>query len=251
MEAASNKNLVDETYERILQLLSDRIWTGTENLSDAGLAQGLGVSRTPVRMALSRLESEGLVRKAPNKGWSPIPLTLKDIEDIFDLKEALEVLAVRRAAARITPQAAAILTTAIADMQSAATTDDLRRWISADDRFHQYIYEVVGNERLARSMGWLDAQWYRFRMGYLAQEGDLTRLYAEHLAIAEAIAGGNDDAAANAIAAHLGHVRDAILRITRDVLMPFTGMAGAPGGRGGLDDGRKAWDQRPRTTEPA
>src|SRR5450759_3869501 len=101
--AMTATDLAGQVYTRILGILSNRIWTGAETLNDVTLAQSLGVSCTPVRLALAKLANQGLVRKMPGKGWVPIALTLKDIRDIFEIKEALEAQAVRRAAELIHP----------------------------------------------------------------------------------------------------------------------------------------------------
>jgi DNA-binding GntR family transcriptional regulator len=225
------KTLVDQVHDRLLTVLSNRIWTGTESLGDAGLAQSLGVSRTPVRMALARLESEGLVRKVPGKGWAPTPLTLQDIQEIFDMKEALEALAARQAAEQMTPGGAEALADAVGEMRTAAREHDLASWIAADDLFHAIIYEAAGNQRLQHSMQWLDSQWYRFRMGYISQEGQLALLYEEHRLIAEAICEHDGPRAADCVLKHLQYVRRSILQITRDVLMPFLGASGAQAAR--------------------
>lgn len=226
--AMTATDLAGQVYTRILGILSNRIWTGAETLNDVTLAQSLGVSRTPVRLALAKLANEGLVRKMPGKGWVPIALTLKDIRDIFEIKEALEAQAVRRAAELITPAAAEELRGVVQQMHEAESRCDLRRWIQADDSFYQLLFKIDGNERLTHTIELLDSQWYRYRMGYLAQENCLGVLYEEHRPIAEAVIAGDGDGASVAIIQHLTHVRNQILKITRDVLMPFLGIADAP-----------------------
>lgn len=221
-------DLTGQVYTRILSILSNRIWTGAETLNDMTLAQSLGVSRTPVRQALAKLADNGLVRKLPGKGWVPIALTLKDIRDIFEIKEALEAQVVRRAAELITPAVSEELRGVVQLMHEAESRGDLRSWIEADDRFHQLLFTIDGNERLTHTMALLDTQWYRYRMGYLAQENCLGILYEDHRLIAEAVIAGDGDGAAAAVIRHVTNVRDQILKIMRDVLMPFMGIADAP-----------------------
>lgn len=217
--------LVDFVYDELVNLVTGKGFVGPDDLSDARLAQDLGVSRTPVRMALARLESEGLVCRVRGKGWIVSPLTIKDIEDIFDLQELLESFTARQAATKMTPEAAAKLMKTVDDMKQAAAEGDVQEWFAADERFHDILYEVVGNERLRRFMGRLAAQWYRFRMGYVALEGQMAILYEEHRKIAEAIVSGNPDLAAENVVKHDRHIRDNLVNITRNILEPFLGSA--------------------------
>ena len=221
----NTKDLVQQAYDDILKLITERIWSGSESLSDIGLAHQLGMSRTPVRLALARLESEGLVRQAPGKGWVPCQLTVHDLEHIFDMKEALEALVARQAAAGITAETQRALAQALAEMQTAVTGDNLQQWCAADDAFHEILYGIVGNDRLHECVRRLNNQWLRYRMGYLAQENHLPTLYHQHQLIAEAIIAGESNLAAEYTVQHLRHVRTSIIQIMKQVLIPFLGTA--------------------------
>jgi DNA-binding GntR family transcriptional regulator len=220
----ARRDLVDQVYERVKALLAERIWVGSENLSDASLAQSLGVSRTPVRMALSRLQSEGLVQRAPGRGWSVSSLTAKDIEEIFDIKESLEAFAVDRAAAQISPGDAEGLQEILTQMRQAMHAGDLSAWCCADDRFHALIFRVADNPRLTDTIRRLDSQWLRYRLGYVAQEEHLAVIYEQHRRMAEAVCARDGAQAAALTLEHLRHVRTSILKIRRDVLSPFMGI---------------------------
>jgi DNA-binding GntR family transcriptional regulator len=216
-------DLVDNVYDQVVATINGRGLIGPDDISDGVLAQQLGVSRTPVRMALARLESEGLVRRVHGKGWVVITPTLKDIEDIFDVQETLEMLVVRKAAERIGPEASARLMLIADELKRAAEGGDLGEWFAVDQRFHDLLYTVVGNDRLTRYMGQLASQWYRFRAGYIAIEGQLAVLYQEHRAIAEAIVARDPDRAAECVLQHDRHIRQNLVTIVRNILAPFQG----------------------------
>jgi DNA-binding GntR family transcriptional regulator len=220
----THENLVDRVYDQIVALINDKgLLMSQEDLGDVRLAQRFGVSRTPVRMALARLESEGLVHRVPGKGWIIASLTLKDIEDIFDLQEILESFAARRAAEKISPDTAADLMKIVDEMKEVAGEGNSDKWFAVDTRFHDLIYEVVGNDRLKRMMSQLTAQWYRFRVGYVALNGQMHILYEEHCRIAEAIVSGDPDLAAESVLEHLRHIRGNLVSILDNILVPFLG----------------------------
>jgi DNA-binding GntR family transcriptional regulator len=221
---SNGTNLVDQVYEQIVGLLTERLWTRAEDLSDLSLAQKFGVSRTPVRMALARLESEGLVQRVPGRGWFASPLTTKDIEEIFDLKVTLEPFAARQAAEKITPDLATALLAIIEDMKRAADDKSLEEWSAADMRFHDLLFRIAGNDRLRQFVTRLSSQWYRYRVGYITPPGQMDVLWEEHRVIAEAIAAGNPDLAADNSRKHIQHTRTRLLEITRSILAPYLGV---------------------------
>lgn len=218
-----NPSLVDTVYEQILSWLNDRGLTGTETLHAASLAEELRVSRTPVNMALVRLECEGLIEKNDGKGWATIPLCLKDIEGIFDLKDLLEPLTVRRAAERITPQAAETLLSIVEEMERASAANDLESWLAADRRYHDLLHDLAGNRFLKRFQEQLNNQLYRLEVGHFAMEGRMETACAEHRQVAEAIAAGQPEQAAECALAHIRALRESMLNVVKNVLIPFLG----------------------------
>jgi len=221
--SVNDKNLEIQVYEQILTLLPRQGLTDASNFTDQKIAQTLGVSRTPVRMALARLESEGLVRKAPGRGWIAAPLTLKDIEEIFDLKEILETIVARTAAEKITPESAEALMNILDEMKQIAAEENLEKWFGADDRFHDLLLNLVGNERLKRFLKRLNSQYFRFRVGFTMMDGRMAAAYEEHRQVAEAIVSGNPELAAENTLNHLRHIRTNLVSIIKKILIPFMG----------------------------
>jgi DNA-binding GntR family transcriptional regulator len=213
--------LVDRAYKYLTTLLTSRGLSGPADINDVRIAESLGVSRTPVRAALARLESEGLVIKVQGKGWIAAPLTLKDIEEIFVLLEVLEVLVARHAAERITPQSAKALKQIVDEMGEAVESSDLAQWYAADNRYHDLLYRITDNSKLRRIMEQLNAQWYRFTPGYMSlYGGQMPILYEQHRAIAEAIISGDPHLACENTKDHLALVRQNLVTII-DNVSPF------------------------------
>ena len=221
--SARSVSLVDGVYDQIVTEINSRGLMGQLDINDGRLARSLGVSRTPVRMALSRLESEGLVCRAHGQGWVIATPTLKDIEDIFDLQEALDSLMIRKAAERITPEAAANLMQILDEMRQTAEQGETEKWLAADRRFTEFLCATAGNYRLRRFLTQLSAQWYRLRFAYIATQGELLTLYEEHRAIVEAVVAGDPDLAAEQAAKHIRHNRQKLITVIGCVLAPFLG----------------------------
>ncbi|MGQ9779774.1 MAG: GntR family transcriptional regulator [Bacillota bacterium] len=221
--AESEKSLEDQVYDQLLNLLLKRGVADTGTLSDQSVAESLGVSRTPVRIAFARLESEGLLLRSPGKGWALAPLTPADIEEIFELKEVLETMVARKAAMKITPAVAETLKAIVEEMRQISAEGNLEKWLEVDDRFHDVLFGLSGNERLKRFVKQLNNQYHRFRVGFLMTEGRMLSSYEEHRAIAEAVMARDPDLAVENTLKHLHHVRSNLLSIMEKVLIPFLG----------------------------
>jgi DNA-binding GntR family transcriptional regulator len=214
---------VDSVYDQILSWLNDRGLSGPETFHAAALAEELQVSRTPVNMALVRLECEGLIEKDKGRGWTTVPLCLQEIDGIFDLKDLLEPLTARRAAENITPEAAATLLGIVEEMEQASETDDLEGWLAADNRYHNLLHDLVGNRFLSKFQEQLNNQLYRLEVGHFALEGRMETACEEHRRIAEAIAAGRPDRAAECALTHVRTLRTSMLSVVKNVLIPFLG----------------------------
>ena len=222
-DTARADTLVEQVYSQVLNLLYRRGLTGVETLNGGNLAESLGVSRTPVNLALARLEGEGLVHRSATKGWVTIPLTLEDIEEIFDLKEVLEPLTARKAAQRITPEAATELMSIVDDMEMASKTRDLEKWLTADHRYHTLLFSTARSRCLARFQVDLNNQLYRLWVGYSSMEGHMAQSCVEHRIVAEAIVAREPDLAAERASQHIHSLRSSLIDVIKNILIPFLG----------------------------
>lgn len=184
-----------------------------DSLSEAALAQRLSTSRTPVREALARLAKEGLVRLAPGRGARVTDISLADIRDLFQLREALEALAARLAAANATA-AVDELNRLIACFGDYVTTDGsphLEGYYALTSALDDMLVRLAANRRLEQALRDVWAHSRRLRQ-YASH--DVIRLEAsarEHVTILQALKDGDADRAEAAVRQHMANSRRAIL----------------------------------------
>ena len=139
-----------------------------QRVLEQDLAAAFGMSRTPVREALIRLEQEGLVEILPRRGMRVLPISAADMAEIYELLTALEARAAERLAGRKpTPESVAPLTRALDRMEAALEAGNLKAWARADDRFHRQLVALAGNRRLAEMARTVFDQAHRARMATL------------------------------------------------------------------------------------
>lgn len=143
----SRVKIADSVTNEIRQLiLSGEIADGSPLRQDA-LAELMGTSRIPVREALSRLESEGLVASFPHKGYVVTGLSRSDIEELFDLRIVLEPDLIRHAIPRMTEQDLAVATAILAEYDAALLTGDVDTWGDLNRQFHMALYAPSGRSK--------------------------------------------------------------------------------------------------------
>lgn len=144
------RSFAEEAYLRLkAQILDNELPPGHRAL-EAELAESLGMSRTPVREALLRLQGEGLVRVEPRRGMLVLAISPVEMAEIYDVLSALETMAAETLA-RLKPDSERMkpLWQAVEEMDFALADDDLDRWADADETFHRSLVEVCGNGKLA------------------------------------------------------------------------------------------------------
>lgn len=174
-----------------------------ERLMEIALAQKLGVSRTPIREAIRKLELEGLVVMAPRKGAEVAEITLKDLRDVLEVRKNLEELAVELACKKATEADIEEMKAAHEEFIKTISQKDLTVIAEADVKFHDVIYKITGNKRLIQILNNLREQMYRYRLEYIKDEKKRMIVTDEHLQIIEAIEGKNVDSAKNYIQVHI------------------------------------------------
>ena len=165
-----------------------------ERLMEIALAERLGVSRTPVREAMRKLELEGLVVMIPRRGAQVANITEKDLNDVLEVRIALENLSIENACARMTEEQLA----------------------EADVAFHEVIYKSSDNRRLNQVLNNLREQIYRYRVEYLKDEETRNLLVKEHEEIYEAIRNRDVKQAQEISYQHIENQREAIIRSIRE-----------------------------------
>ena len=174
-----------------------------ERLMEIQLANKLGVSRTPIREAIRKLELEGLVLMIPRKGAEVAEITEKNLRDVLEVRCALEELAVQLACDRIDKQGIRDLQQAAKNFESVLDSADITKIAEADVAFHDIIYMATDNKRLIQLLNNLREQMYRYRIEYLKKKEYYPRLLAEHQDIIQAIANGERERATKITSQHI------------------------------------------------
>ena len=187
-----------------------------ERLMEIQLAERLGVSRTPIREAIRKLELEGLVLMIPRRGAIVASITEKDLKDVLEVRRTLEIMAGEIACERITPELLEQLKNTGHEFMVRKDTNDFTSLAEVDVKFHDIIYAATGNQRLISILNNLREQMYRYRLEYLKDTGSHERLNSEHYEIYEGIRNGDKETVKAAIGRHIDNQRDAILAAIRE-----------------------------------
>ena len=186
-----------------------------ERLMEIALAERLGVSRTPVREAMRKLELEGLVVMIPRRGAQVANITEKDLNDVLEVRIALENLSIENACARMTEEQLAELKRAGRNFEETIKEGNLVKLAEADVAFHEVIYKASDNRRLNQVLNNLREQIYRYRVEYLKEEETRNVLVKEHEEIYGAIKNRDVKKAQEISFRHIENQREAIIRSIR------------------------------------
>lgn len=183
-----------------------------ERLMEIALADKLGVSRTPIREAIRKLELEGLVVMAPRKGAKVASITERDLNDVLEVRKGMEVLAISLACERITKEEMEHLEEIEAHFQTLIESDNLTELAEVDVQFHDTIYQATNNKRLVQLLNNLREQMYRYRMEYLKDIAVRRTLAEEHKSICEALRARDEKKALDYVQLHIDNQQKAIIR---------------------------------------
>jgi DNA-binding GntR family transcriptional regulator len=179
----------EEAYRKLRNWIIDGTLLPGEVLRDHAIAGSLGVSRTPVREALRRLQDEGLVETALNRWTRVAPLDLTKARETYAVIESLEVLALERAFPNLTPADLQDMAQANRAMQSAAEQQELMEAVIADEAFHEVLTARAGNGVLAALLAQLKTQLRRVELAYFDVASRAHGSFREHAAIVKALKG--------------------------------------------------------------
>lgn len=196
------KPLREIVFESMREAIMSGILEPGERLMEIQLAEEMGVSRTPVREAIRKLELENFVVMIPRKGAYVAGVSSKDVADVFEIRSALEGLAAGLAAERITEEELEQMEQAL--FYRAVEGDlDLEQVVKLDTDFHALVYKASRNERLIQILANLREQIQRFRTTSLAVPGRNKLAIEEHRMIVEALRSRNSEEAQSLAMAHI------------------------------------------------
>ena len=205
--------------ETVCEALRDAIRRGIlepgERLMEVQLAEELGISRTPVREAIRKLEQEGYVIMMPRRGTYVSSVSVHDVKEIFEIRSALESLSTGLAAIRIEPEELEKLRALLAELEGHIERKDIDKIVATDVEFHGLLYQVSRNDRLVAIISNLKEQLARFRTLSMSYPGRLQETLEEHRAMVEAIAAGDVEAARDAAERHMERAEETLLKAMR------------------------------------
>lgn len=188
--------MVDVAYAALkYEILSTRMLPGFQ-ATEPEVAERLGMSRTPVREALIRLQADGLVSLIPRRGMRVLPISAADMNEIYEILTAIEPHAAAALALQcLDEEALEPLVRATDEMEQALEVPDLNAWAEADDRFHRALLDLHGNVRLSAIAGALFDQAHRARMITLRLRDMPYRSTQDHRQILQALRDGDPERA--------------------------------------------------------
>jgi DNA-binding GntR family transcriptional regulator len=214
-----NRTLREQVVDHLREeILSNRLAPG-EELGEVALARSLGISRGPLREALGQLAAEGLVTIVPRRGAVVRLLSEQEFVEAYQVREALESLAIKLAVPRLSDRDKAELHLMSEDMERAADAGDSDHFFEVNRRFHSRLVHASGNRKLEEVHGQLVAQMTRLLKQSVALRGGMAQSAAEHRAILEAVDAGDPDLAARLLETHI-EVPQRMLRASAPSAIP-------------------------------
>lgn len=196
--------LKERAYETLKELILNETFPAGTFLSERQLTVRLGMSKTPIRSALERLEAEGLVIVSPQQGILVREISLQEVVDLFDIRIALETFVVDHIAGKIPPTQRAQLEGNLEAQAKAAEGGDVNTSTRLDFEFHLILCAALGNREIVRTMLSLRDRLYRV-IHHISSRipGRLQASYQDHLAIAQAVLSGDAEGAVRQVREHL------------------------------------------------
>lgn len=204
--------LRDVVFNTLRQAIITGEFVPGERLMEIALANRLGVSRTPVREAIRKLELEGLVVMIPRKGAEVARITEKDLRDVLEVRSSLEELAAGLATERLDDESREKIQTALDNFREAIETDDNPKIADCDVEFHDTVFEATQNKRLIQIINNLREQIYRYRLEYVKDTAYHVVLLKEHEELVEAMFSGDKERAQEIMKRHIDNQEETVIK---------------------------------------
>jgi DNA-binding GntR family transcriptional regulator len=212
----------EDTYssaqQRAYHYIRDRIVEGSlpggDKLNPAAIAEDLGISRMPVREAIVQLDAEGLVTNRPNRGAIVTPLHPEDVEELFEMRAALEGIAARHAAERCTDIDLHELS--IIAERMARAEHDAHQWLRAHDSFHEYMCSMAQRRRLEVEVRRIRSAVHPYLLIYNRVYNRVEMEGAEHIALIEALRSRNPVLAEQSFKHHVATAGVGVIAFLRE-----------------------------------
>jgi DNA-binding GntR family transcriptional regulator len=219
-ESVEQRSMRELAYQLVQRKIASRMLRAGAPVSEQAMAREAGVSRTPMREAIRQLVAEGVLQEVPGRGVVVVRLDLRDLEEIYEIREALEVQAAARLARQlVSDEALASLRALTGEIDGLARglrdagherlgAAQMRRFESANIGFHTYLLQLAGNRRALGIVTGLRTLVRILAMPRLGLTPDLLeKIHRDHCEIVEAIAAGDEARAAAAVMSHVSGSR--------------------------------------------
>jgi len=204
--------LADRAYESLRSSLQSGAYPPGTFLSERQLALRLGMSKTPLKSALVRLEAEGFLRISPQQGIVVREPSVQEVGDLFDLREAIETFVAQKLAGRIAAADALRLRANLKEQAAAAKNRDAAEATRLDTEFHMMLCGFLGNREILQSLSRMRDKLNMLILGNLTRVPDrMATSYREHAAIAAALLRGRAPRAVELVRRHLDYGRNLVL----------------------------------------
>jgi DNA-binding GntR family transcriptional regulator len=205
------RSVVDEVYDSLKKSVVEGVYQPGQRLRALRLAHELKVSRTPVKEALVRLEQEGLIRREEGSGFIVRGLSVREILNLYRVRDILEVEVAREAFPRLTPAALSAMRQALDDADALLAQERYPEFLRANRRFHDLITAQTGNSVLQELLANLGARFWSIGTVVLSKHARRAQeIRRENRAILDALGGGDLKAVEKAVKAHVKGAANAV-----------------------------------------
>lgn len=214
-EMRSQKPLKEIVYLELKhKILTGEIPAGSR-LMEVDLAKRMNVSRTPIREAIRRLTDDGLVQMESRKGAYVAQISIKDMLDVFEIREDMEGFCAYLAAGRSSDEQKKQLRRIAEEYQTACVNRDKMRIIHLDEEFHNYIVACCDNDTLRQMVEYVQELSLRFRYLYYEDDTLYEETSKQHIAMMEAIEAGDGDSARRLADSHVRAIKEFVFSLSR------------------------------------
>lgn len=207
--------LRERAYQAIKEAIISLKLEPGEKLKESTLVEELGISKTPIREALTRLQHEGLVEVLPFRGAFVAEIDDRDMEEIFELRELLEGAAVKRAAISFSLEDSQEGEALLEEMRTAYKAGDIKAYARPSRDFHNLFIGKLGNQRMISVLKTFDDQLERIRVTAIRTLGNIPLFIEDYEKILKALKAGDPEAAEKALLFHLKKVKEIFLKRKR------------------------------------
>lgn len=213
LDGLDEYRLPQRAYHTVRLAIRNLVLPPGQAILEREISEALEMSRTPVREALVRLETEGMLTLVPRRGFIVAPIEAEDLREIYAIIGTLDGLAIELAAERAQEDLLVRLDSIIDSQEEALRSGNLKKWSALDDEFHDRIVRCAGNQRLTGIIDSYADQSYRARLYTIAERPVPTRSIIEHRAILAAMRAKDGKAARMLMESHRSRAQREILEV--------------------------------------